>query len=366
MIARVFLAHQINRLVDFYDVTIISNMSNYEDVLDNISNKVNVVSLPIERNINLFADIKALFLLVSLFRSNNFSLVHSVSPKAGLLSAIAGWTARVPNRVHTFTGQVWATKNGFSRWALKLLDKLIVRINTEILVDSHSQQEFLIKESVLSINNSTVLGNGSICGVDTKRFSPSLLNKKIIRNKLNIDQDDVVILYVGRLKEEKGVVKLANAFLNISKKNKNISMVIVGPDEENLKEKLVQILNVCIDSVRFIGFTKKPEHYMMASDILILPSYREGFGNVIIEAASIGIPSIVTDIYGLNDSIVNGETGLLTSVNSNESMEDAMDKLVKDKSLRIKMGNKARLRASEFFSQEFITLKVIRFYKRLL
>jgi glycosyltransferase involved in cell wall biosynthesis len=334
--------------------------------LDNISNKVRIISLPIERNIKLFSDLKALFMLISLFKDNKFSLVHSVNPKTGLLCAVAAWVTRTPNRIHTFTGQVWATKKGFGRQLLKLLDKLVVTINTEILVDSHSQQEFLIKESVLSKNNSTVLGSGSICGVDTNKFTPSFTNKKMIRNELNIGFNDEVILYVGRLKKEKGVLDLANAFLNIKKTNHNLIMIFVGPDDENLKDRLIQMLNNYKDSVRFIDFTKNPEHYMMASDILVLPSHREGFGNVVIEAASTGIPSIVTDIYGLNDTIINGETGLLVDPYNSDSLESAMDKLINNKSLRIKMGANARLRASEYFSQEIITTKVISFYKNLL
>jgi glycosyltransferase involved in cell wall biosynthesis len=360
------LANQINKLVDLYDVTIISNISDQDDVLDNISTKVTIINLPIERNIMIVSDLRAFFLLISIFRKNAYSLVHSISPKAGLLCAIAAYIVRVPNRIHTFTGQVWATKNGVSRLFLKLLDKLIVLTNTQILIDSHSQQKFLIKECVVSQANSIVLGAGSISGVDISRFTPSLSTKKSIRKQLNIDLNDIVLLFVGRLKKEKGVIKLANAFSSVSKIHRNVTLVIVGADEEDLKVKIIKILNTSIDSVRLIGFTKKPEDYMKASDILILPSYREGFGNVVIEAASSGIPSIVSNIYGLNDAIIDGDTGLLTSTNSTKSLEDAMNKLIKEERLRIHMGSKARIRAIESFSQDNMTLNVIKFYKRLL
>ena len=140
-------------------------------MLDNISSKVNAINLPIERNINLFSDLRVLLLLISIFYKNGFSLVHSVSPKAGLLSAIAAWATRIPNRLHTFTGQVWVTKKGVSRWFLKLLDKIIVMLNTNILVDSFSQQYFLIKEGVLSkdlsTNRATSQNNGKVFRQDT-------------------------------------------------------------------------------------------------------------------------------------------------------------------------------------------------------
>jgi len=366
VVARVFLAHQINTLVDYYDITIITNMNGCEDVLDNISSKVNIVNLPIKRNIMLFLDLKALFMLISVLHKNKFSLVHSVSPKAGLLSAISAWIVRIPNRLHTFTGQVWATKNGVSRLILKLLDKLIVALNTDILVDSHSQKDFLIRENVLCKNFSNVIGSGSISGVDANRFFPSLGQKELVRNKLNININDVVLLFVGRLKSEKGIVRLVNSFNKICKTNKNVTLLVVGQDEEGLQEELIASLNMCVESIRFIGFTKNPEQYMMASDIFVLPSLREGFGNVVIEAACCGIPSIVSDIYGLNDSIVDGETGLLSSVNSHKSLEDAMVRLIKDDNLRIKMGEKARIRAIKFFSQDYITKEILKLYRSLL
>jgi glycosyltransferase involved in cell wall biosynthesis len=366
VIARVFLAHQINALVELYDVTIITNLDGNHSILDNISNRVNIIDLPIVRNINLFADLKALFLLISVFYKNRFSLVHSVSPKAGLLSAIAAWISRVPNRLHTFTGQVWATKKGINRWFLKLLDKIIVILNTNILVDSFSQQDFLIKENVLSKKNSVVLGSGSISGVDISRFLPSEIHKNLIRKQLNINDDSLVFLFIGRLKKEKGVFELIEAFKNVSENHNNITLLIVGPDEEGLKKELISQLDICKESVIFIDFTKVPEQYMAASNIFVLPSYREGFGSVVIEAASCGLPSIGSNIYGLSDAIKTGETGLLVPARSGESLEDAMLKLANNNELRIKMGLNARERVIHHFSQENITLKILKLYKRLI
>ena len=202
MVARVFLAHQINTLVELYNITIIANFNGSHSMLDNISNKVNIINLPIERNISLFSDLKALLLLILIFYKNEFSLVHSVSPKAGLLTSIAAWITRIPSRLHTFTGQVWMTKKGINRWFLKLLDKIIITLNTNILVDSPSQQDFLIKEGVLSEGLSTVLGIGSISGVDLNRFQPSKIHRNLIRKQLNIKDDFIIFLFVGRLKKE--------------------------------------------------------------------------------------------------------------------------------------------------------------------
>jgi glycosyltransferase involved in cell wall biosynthesis len=362
----VFLTHQINTLVELYSVTIIANLNGNHSMLDDISNKVNVINLPIERNINLFKDLRALLLLILIFYKNGFSLVHSVSPKAGLLVSIAAWVTRVPNRLHTFTGQVWMTKKGMSRWFLKLLDKIIVTLNTHILVDSFSQQDFLIKEGILSKDLSIVLGSGSIGGVDVNRFQPSKKYRNLIRKQLNIKDDCVIFLFVGRLKKEKGVFELVEAFKNVSEQHNNVALLIVGPDEERVKQELTPFLDTCEELVTFVNFTKAPEKYMAASDILVLPSYREGFGNVIIEAASCGLPSIGSNIYGLSDAIKAGETGLLVPVKSSKLLEKEMLKLVNNDKLRNEMGLNGRKRATCNFLQDNITKKILKLYKRLL
>ena len=341
-------------------------MGNSHSILDNISKKVVIINVPIERNIRLYFDFKALLLLISILNKNRFLLVHSVSPKAGFLSAIAAWVTKTPNRLHTFTGQVWATKKGIKRCFLKFLDKIIVLLNTTILVDSFSQQDYLLNENVLSSKNSLVLGHGSISGVDTKRFIPSKKYRELIRNGLKINNDSVVFLFVGRLKKEKGILELVEAFKNVNKVCPNSILLIVGPDEEKLKPTIISTCDDSPDLIKFVEFTSNPEYYMAASDVFVLPSYREGFGTVVIEAASCGLPSICSNIYGLNDAINNNKTGILVAVRSAKSIEDAMLKLIENDKLRHEMGSNARNRALNDFSQNNITFEIIKLYKRLL
>jgi glycosyltransferase involved in cell wall biosynthesis len=364
--AIVFLTHQINTLVEYYNVTIISNLNDHSFSFKNISEEVNVVSIPIERNVSLFADLRALFALIKIINKSRFTLLHSVSPKAGLLSAIAGWVSQTPIRLHTFTGQVWVKKKGIVRWFFKLIDKVIVSLNTDILIDSLSQKDFLIKQDIIRKNSSVVLGKGSISGVNVDRFKPSKNFRKIIRNQLNIEDKKIIFLFIGRLNRDKGLFELARSFKSICSDNDNLILLIVGPDEGLLKQELLEELSSIKEFVRFVSFADMPEKYMAASDILVLPSYREGFGSVIIEAAACGLPSIGSNIYGIKDAIKHNKTGLLSPVGSIEELAEAMSKLADNDKLRKEMGIHARNYATRFFSQTDLTSKILKYYEYLI
>jgi len=274
---------------------------------------------------------------------------------------MASWIIRVPIRLHTFTGQVWVTKRGIARFILSSLDKMTSNLTTKTLIDSHSQRSFLIENGIIDEQKSIVLGNGSISGVDLKRFKNDAIIRKSIRHDLGVDGSATVLLFLGRLKKEKGVLELTDAFSKLSDNYKDVVLWLVGPDEEELQPKLENV-----EGVRLVSFTNVPEHYMAAADIFVLPSYREGFGSVVIEAAACGIPTIGTNIYGLSDAVVNEKTGLLVEPRSSVELENAMQKLIENKELCVDMGKKAQARASELFSQDYITSQILALYSELL
>lgn len=366
MIVRFFLVHQINTLAQLYSVTLICNIDGNRTLLDDLSSDVSIHSIPIRRKIHLFDDIKVLWLLWKFFRFNKFDLIHSVSPKAGLLSSMAGRLAGIPCRVHTFTGQVWVTKSGIMRFILKFLDTLVVRFTTSIIVDSSSQRNFLIKQNILHDNNSTVLMKGSISGVDLGRFCPNSKHRSDIRKRLKIGKASFVLIYVGRLKQEKGVVELTQAFLQLRKNQKNVKLMIVGPDEENMQERLVDSLKKDMEHVHFIPFTNTPEKYMAAADIFVLPSHREGFGTVIIEAAACGLPSVASNIYGLSDAVSDGVSGFLVEVGDINALSAAIEKLVADRGLFHYCAEQAIERAHSDFSHQCLTNALVEHYRGLL
>ena len=310
MTVKVFLMDHIAALSQKYSVSVVAN-TNDMDFFNDAGIKATLISIRIERKITLWHDLKALFQLFCLFRKCRFDVVHSVTPKAGLLTMIAGTLSNIPIRIHIFTGQVWVTRVGIVRWLLKSADCLFASLATDVLVDSFSQQNFLIKENVVTANKSRVLAKGSISGIDTVRFRPDASARKKIRSKENFSDSDIVFLYLGRLNKDKGLLDLGIAFSALCSDYDHIHLMVVGPDEENIQPRMENICASCADRMHFVDYTSVPEQYMAAADVFCLPSYREGFGSTIIEAACVGIPAIGSRVYGITDAIDEDVTGLL-------------------------------------------------------
>lgn len=362
---KVFLVDHIKAISQFFSVDIAVNTPN-KSFLKPFDVDVPVVQIGIKREISIFSDAKTVIELYALFRRKRYDIVHSVTPKAGLLSMIAGYLANVPVRIHIFTGQVWVTRKGLSRWFLKTLDRILVLCATHILVDSRSQRDFLIEQGIVSNEKSTVLADGSICGVDTDKFSPNVEARKRIRKEYGISESDVVFLYLGRLNRDKGLLDLAHSFNEVCSKYDNTHLVIVGPDEQGVGEEVESICASCKQKVHIAGYTDVPEQYFASADVFCLPSYREGFGVVIIQAASAGIPSIGTKIYGVVDTIEDGKTGLLYNPRDVDGLTSKMIEMIKRPDLRKTMGTNARIRASEKFSKGIVTKALVNYYKSLL
>lgn len=320
----------------------------------------------IERRLSLGHDICALWVLYRFFRSEGFDAVHSNTPKAGLLAMTAAVLARVPVRIHTFTGQVWANRVGFQRSILRMLDILIAAMATHNLIDSESQRSFLLREGVVSVRKSSVLGHGSISGVDIGRFRPDRSIRAYVRIKQDIPDSSVVFVYLGRLKRDKGILDLVQAFSRLARLHEEAYLVMVGPDEDRLEPEIRRLCGDCISRVRIHGYTDEPESWLAASDVLCLPSYREGFGSTIIEAAAVGLPALGSRIYGITDAIDEGVTGLLHNPGDVSDLLDKMRVIAGDKELRKSLGDAARERAHRYFTKDELTSAVLEFYARTL
>jgi glycosyltransferase involved in cell wall biosynthesis len=299
------------------------------------------------------------------FRRERFDIIHSVTPKAGLLAMLAGRLAGIPVRIHIFTGQVWATRTGFSRWLLKAMDRMLAASATHLLADSASQRQFLIDQKVVPAERIAVLGKGSISGVDVQRFAPDSGARAEVRGSLGVADDDVLFLFLGRLNRDKGVLDLAQAFALVAKDHSQARLLVVGPDEAGMAASMQAICRDFPDRVRFVSYTDMPQRYMAAADVFCLPSYREGFGSVIIEAAATGIPAIGSDIYGITDAIERDRTGLLFPAGDIQALAKAMTHMLDDPARRREMGDEALSRARRDFDARQVADAWLAYYSAL-
>jgi len=358
---RAFLAGHIRALAEIHAVTIVLNRPTQE-LIDAFAPEIRWIHVPIHREVSPLRDIFALIGLVRAFTTGRFDLVLSLTPKAGLLTAIAARLSAVPVRLHFFTGQVWATRRGLARTALKLADRVIAGLSTKTLADSPSQRRFLLSENVAQPDRIDVLGDGSVSGVDLERFRPDPGRRHAIRRQLGAGADDIVYLYLGRLTPDKGVLELARAFSILGSGPR--ALWLVGPDENAMQSCISSIPDA--GRVTFSGYTERPEDYLCAADIFCLPSYREGFGTSIIEAAACGIPAVASRIYGVTDAIEDGVTGVLISPGNVDELADGFRRLEADANLRRSMGLAARERAERMFSSTRLTHELCAYVGRLL
>ena len=361
-----FLIDHIAALSQIYRIVCVANCAGDPGWLQKRGVAVPLVDVRIEREPSPSSDVKALWTLYRYFRKNRFDLVHSVTPKAGLLAMTAAALARVPVRIHTFTGQVWANRSGLQRAMLKAMDTWLAAMATHVLVDSESQRAFLLREGVVKASKSQVLGYGSLNGVDIERFQPNEKVRAEVRSLHNVPASAVAFLYLGRLKRDKGVLDLAQAFSQFSMVHEDAYLLIVGPDEDHIETHIRQTCSDCISRLRINGYTDNPERWLAACDVLCLPSYREGFGSAIIDAASAGVPALGSRIYGITDAIEEGVTGLLHNPGDVNELAGKMQILAQDEELRRSLGRAARERAHRYFAKESVTAALLEFYARTL
>lgn len=358
-----FLKPHLIALAKEHDVTLVLNLKN-DSYLPPLNLPVEVIDISIARKISPFADLGCLFSLIGLFRKNRYELLITVVPKAGFLGMLAGAFSGIAKRIHIFQGEVWANRSGFGRWLLKTCDWITASLATNVLAVSASEKQFLIQEGVVHSNRIEVLGKGSIGGVDLKRFAPNPAKSAEVRNLLGIPEDGIIILFMGRLVADKGIHELIEAYCQAAQNNSNIYLLLVGPDEERELSK-VDFGNFQ-NQVKHAPYTSQPESYLAAADLLCLPSHREGFGVVIIEAAAMGIPSIGSNIYGISDAIINEQTGLLFECSNVPALQESIERLVVNAELRKILGLQARLNVEKNFSNTQVVKRYIEYISNTL
>ncbi len=346
-----FYGKQIDFLTDRgFDVTVITSPDN--DLEKCISKKARLILIPMTRVISPVRDFFAFMKIFNYMRKGSFDIVQYSSPKAALLGSISSWLCRAPVRLYLMWGLFYTGQKGVKRQLLKFSEKVICFCSTHVSPDSKGNLLFAAQEKLCSLSKLSVVGNGSANGVDLARFDPESLKPAgvKVRQDLNIPEHALVLGFAGRLRRDKGINELIQAFSNLNRKYSDIYLMMVGAqeavgDELDYETKKLLAQNKHILSV---GYQERPEEFMAAMDIFVLPSYREGFGIVNIEASAMGLPVISTDIPGPRDSVINGKTGILVKVKSIAELAEAMEKLIGDIDLRKKMGEAGRQWSGNF------------------
>ncbi|OAD89989.1 glycosyl transferase family 1 [Aequorivita soesokkakensis] len=331
---------------------------------------IRIFHLELTRKITPLKDFAAVFKLYQFLRKEKPSIVHTHTPKAGIVGMMAARLANVPNRLHTVAGLPLMEASGLKRKILNFVEKLTYRFATKVYPNSKGLYDFIISEKFTSQKKLSIIGQGSSNGIDTADFDPSLFTEEIrtsFRKKLGIPQNQFVFIFVGRLVKDKGINELVAAFLNLANSNPNISLLLVGPFESNLDPLLPETLSQIENhqGIYSVGYQNDVRSYFSISDALVFPSYREGFPNVVMQAGAMGLPAIVTNINGCNEIIENEINGLIISPKNVKELETAMNLISTDTYLYKNLKAVARQKIVSRFSRLEIWQALLKEYQTL-
>lgn len=360
-----------------FDVIGVSSMG--KELVEVASNEgIRTESVEMTRTISPVKDLKSVWQLYKLFKREKPQIVHTHTPKAGTVGMMAAWLARVPIRLHTVAGMPLMEASGLKRLLLNMVEKITYSFATAIYPNSRGLYDFIIQQEFTHFRKLKVIGNGSSNGIDTQHFNLNHftdLHNNSLRTSLGIASDDFVFVFVGRLVKDKGINELVWAFnklkLTVSEKrwfNGSIKLLLIGDFERNLdplNPDTEQEINVNNDIV-FTGYQQDVRPYLAISDCLAFPSYREGFPNVVMQAGAMGLPSIVSDINGCNEIIVEGKNGTIIPPKNVEALRQAMERMMDDGEYYARLKENTRLLITSRYEQQVVWNALLEEYKRLL
>ena len=349
---------------DGYEVVAVSSPG---AALDEIAERegVKTVAVPMQRHISPLKDIVSLWRMIRVFRRERPHIVHSITPKAGLLSMLAGWICRVPVRLHTFTGLVFPTAGGIKRRILIFTDRLTCACATHIVPEGEGVKSDLIRFRITD-KPLRVLGYGNIRGIDLEYFNPELPDVRSAAAAIRKD-DRFTFIFVGRLVGDKGINELVAAFAAVNREHPSTRLLLVGPQESTL-DPLSDATLAEIETnpeIEAVGRQNDVRPWLAASDALVFPSYREGFPNVVIEAGAMGLPSIVTDINGSREIVVHGENGVVVPTRDVVALAAAMRQMIADRDMRMAQAAAARPMIASRYEQSYVRRCLREYYKEI-
>ncbi|REC49753.1 glycosyltransferase family 1 protein [Chryseobacterium pennipullorum] len=335
---------------------------------------IDVVPIEMSRKITPLQDIKSLRNMYKFLKKERPQIVHTHTPKAGIVGMLAARLAGVPHRLHTVAGLPLMEATGVKRKVLDFVEKLTYLSATGVYPNSKGLYDFILQNNYTSKEKLKVIGQGSSNGINTTFFSPDQVNvdqKQLLKKELNIEDSDLVFVFVGRLVGDKGINELVKAFTEMhQEKNleRNSKLLLVGPLETELDPLYPETLREIENNKNIIitGFQKDVRPYFAISDALVFPSYREGFPNVVMQAGAMGLPSIVSDINGCNEIIIEDENGTIVPVKNVEKLQKAMEKILIDSEYYNRLKKNARSMIQSRYEQSVIWNALLNEYKTLL
>ena len=324
------------------------------------------ISVEMQRHISPLKDLRSLWQMVRVFRRERPAMVHSMTPKAGLICMMAAWICRVPVRVHTFTGLVFPTATGLKQKILILTDRLTCACATHIVPEGEGVKADLTRFGITR-KPLAVLGHGNIRGIDLDHFSTEAPG--VVEESAKIRRDGVfTFIFIGRLVGDKGINELVEAFSRLNTERTHTRLILVGPEEREL-DPLTPATLKSIGSnpaIEAVGSQSDVRPWLAASDALVFPSYREGFPNVVIEAGAMGLPSVVTDINGSREIIIEGSNGTIVPPRSADALYSAMLRFVDDRAKLSEMAANARPLIASRYEQSYVRRCLKEYYSEVL
>ena len=353
---------QLRFLSDYYKVVAVSNDNGgLKDV--SINEGVDTIGISMKREISILSDIKSLWALIRLFWKERPYIVHSHTPKGSLLSMIAAWITGVPHRIYLVTGLRFETTSGLLRFILKTMERITCMCATKVIPEGEGVKKTLIREKITRKPLNKIL-NGNINGIDLNHFTK---NEEVLSKATSLRSEKFTFIYIGRIVKDKGVNELVRAFDKLSAQRNDVRLLLLGTFEDNLDPidtKSRQIIDSNVH-IEYAGYQQDIRPYLASSDVLILPSYREGFPNVVIQAGAMDLPCIVTDINGCNEIIINGENGIIIPKQDENALYEAMLVYLDNREVYDRHSSKSRELVSSRYEQQKVWQALLDMYQSL-
>ena len=316
------LKGQLKMLSKYYNVLAVSSPGDDMETIEEREG-VRTIAIPMERRISLIKDFISLIRLIVLFAKERPDMVHSITPKAGLLSMLAAWITRVPVRMHTFTGLVFPTATGKMQKLLIAMDRLTCFCATHINPEGEGVKRDLVNYNITS-KPLHIIANGNVNGIDLEYFdkTPEVVEKACSYKK----EGTFTFCFVGRMVRDKGINELVHSFLRLYQKDERVRLLLVGPFEKELDPVLPEVEEHILHhpGICYMVYQNDVRPFLVASDALVFPSYREGFPNVVIQAGAMGLPAIVTDINGCNEIVLPDLNGVIIPSKDEQALYESM------------------------------------------